>query len=129
MYKPVTYQKPTNGKFTKTDKEQFPLRGEIFLRSFQSRNVALQRIPNQTNDAAPSHDVVEWLDDRLIPLGAAWLKTTKNGRNFFSVTLNSEDLLKTVNFTLFQNDDDENVYDVVLSRPRVKKDTAGESNA
>lgn len=121
----MTYQRPTNGTFrpSQEDAEQFPLRGDIVLRTFQARSVALQTIPNRTNEDAPTHDVVEYVGGRLIRLGAAWSKTDKNGRTFYSVTLNSEELPQTVYFNLFESQDEPGSYDVIVSRPRVKKDT------
>ena len=124
----MTYQKPTNGTFTKTDNPQFPLKGQIVLRTLQAQNVALQVIPDRTSSDAPTHDLVEWVNGRLVPLGAAWSKTDKNGREFFSVTMNCEELPRTVYFQLFEQKNNVGHFDVTLSRPRGKKDTADVSD-
>ena len=85
------------GTFTKTGNEY---KGEIVTMSVQQKNVRI--VPETSdNDNAPSHRVFVGRAE----IGAAWTKTSNEGRDYLSVKLDDPSFTAPIFANLFDDDD------------------------
>lgn len=64
-----------------------------------------------------------------IPVGKAWRKKSKDGREFFSLTFDTPEMHSPVYCTGFQNDNNPDRVEIVWSRPRAGEGAAQKSNS
>ena len=97
------------GTFTKTGNEY---KGEIVTMSVQQKNV---RIVSETsdNESAPSHRVFVGRAE----IGAAWAKTSKEGRDYLSIKLDDPSFNAPIFASLFA-DEDGKAFNLIWSRTR-----------
>ncbi len=75
--------------------------GEIVTLTFQSKNVRIVPDENRTNDNAPTHRII--IDHAEI--GAAWSKTSKEGRPYLGVKLDDPSFVAPIYASLFEDAD------------------------
>ena len=97
------------GTFTKTGNEY---KGEIVTMSVQQKNVRI--VPeNSDNENAPSHRVFVGRAE----IGAAWTKTSNDGREYLSVKLDDPSFTAPIFANLF-DDEDGKSCNLIWSRAR-----------
>ena len=97
------------GTFTKTGNEY---KGEIVTMSVQQKNVRIVPEAND-NENAPSHRVFVGRAE----IGAAWTKTSNEGRNYLSVKLDDPSFTAPIFANLF-DDEDGKSFNLIWSRAR-----------
>ena len=101
------------GTFTKTGNEY---KGEIVTMSVQQKNVRI--VPEDSdNENAPSHRVFVGRAE----IGAAWTKTSNEGRDYLSVKLDDPSFTAPIFANLF-DDEDGKSYNLIWSRRAVRTD-------
>jgi uncharacterized protein (DUF736 family) len=88
----------TIGTFTKNGNEY---KGSIITLSVQAKNVRIVPEDNSGNDKAPSHRLLAG----NIAFGAAWSKTSREGRDYLSIKLDDPSFAAPVYASLTENDD------------------------
>lgn len=88
----------TIGTFTKNGGEY---KGSIITLSVQAKNVCIVPEDNHGNDKAPSHRLLAG----EIAFGAAWSKTSREGRDYLSVKLDDPSFAAPVYASLTETDD------------------------
>lgn len=78
-------------------------------------NITLKPNENRQSPSAPEFIVLE--NGRHI-IGAAWDKQSQAGKHFLSITIDLEEADKPIYLHAFQQDNDNNAYDIVWTRPR-----------
>ncbi|MBB2206451.1 DUF736 domain-containing protein [Gluconacetobacter takamatsuzukensis] len=101
------------GSFKKVGNE---IQGEIVTLSLQTKNVRFVAEANRSNDNAPSHRVFVG----RIEIGAAWKKTSNEGRDYLSVKLDDPSFNAPIYANLFQDEDGED-YSLIWSRPNGRR--------
>jgi uncharacterized protein (DUF736 family) len=96
------------GTFTKSGDT---FNGEIVSIGFQSKNVRILPENPSTNENAPSHKVFVG----AIELGAAWSKTSREGRKYLSLKLDAPSFAAPIYASLFDEDDGE-TYNLIWTR-------------
>ncbi|MBK8631488.1 MAG: DUF736 domain-containing protein [Sphingomonadales bacterium] len=97
------------GTFTKTGNEY---KGEIVTMSVQQKNVRI--VPEAgSNDNAPSHRVFVGRAE----IGAAWTKTSNEGRDYLSLKLDDPSFTAPIFANLF-DDEDGKSFNLIWSRAR-----------
>lgn len=88
----------TIGTFTKGGDE---FKGSIITLSVQANNVRIVPEDTNGNDKAPSHRLVAG----EISFGAAWKKTSREGRDYLSIKLDDPSFAAPVYASLTESDD------------------------
>lgn len=88
----------TIGTFTKCGNE---FRGSIITLSVQAKNVRIVPEDTNGNDKAPSHRLVAG----DVAFGAAWKKTSREGRDYLSIKLDDPSFAAPVYASLTESDD------------------------
>ncbi|MBT2246316.1 DUF736 domain-containing protein [Sphingobium sp. BHU LFT2] len=95
------------GTFTKTGNE---FKGSIVTLSVQAKNVRIVPEEDSGNDKAPSHRLLA----SDIAFGAAWRKTSREGRDYLSVKLDDPSFASPVYASLVEGDDGQ--FSLIWSR-------------
>ena len=98
------------GSFKKVGQEY---QGEIVTLNLQAKGVRIIPETNRGNDNAPSHRVFVGRAE----IGAAWSKTSAEGRNYLSVKLDDPSLTTPIYANLLDDEDGE-TYNLIWSRGR-----------
>ena len=88
----------TIGTFTKSGNE---FKGSIVTLSVQAKNVRIVPEDTDGNDKAPSHRLVAG----DVAFGAAWQKTSREGRDYLSIKLDDPSFAAPVYASLTEADD------------------------
>jgi uncharacterized protein (DUF736 family) len=106
------------GNFT-YDKKADTYTGDVTTLTFQRADVQLK--PNEKSGAKePDYRVVTKTAQGLVEFGAAWHRTSENGKEFLSVSIDDPALPGSLNAALFQAEDGKNSV-LVWSRPKPRK--------
>ncbi|HLO19282.1 MAG TPA: DUF736 family protein [Sphingomicrobium sp.] len=105
----------TIGTFTRNPDGSFT--GAISTLLVQSNNVRITPEPNRPNEAAPSHRVSIGRAD----IGAAWPKTSNEGRSYFGLKLDDPSFAKPIYANLFEQEDGK-THLLIWSRQRRAQD-------
>ena len=89
------------------------LEGEIVTLSVQTKGVRIVPEANRSNDNAPSHRVFVGRAE----IGAAWTKTSNDGREYLSVKLDDPSFTAPIFANLF-DDEDGKSFNLIWSRAR-----------
>lgn len=100
----------TIGTFKKAGNEY---QGEIVTLSVQAKGVRFVPEANRSGDNAPSHRIYVGRAE----IGAAWAKTSSEGRDYLSVKLDDPSFTAPIFANLFDDEDSE-TYTLIWSRPR-----------
>jgi uncharacterized protein (DUF736 family) len=87
--------------------------GEIVTMSLQKKNVTIVPEGPSENENAPSHRVFVGAAE----IGAAWSKSTKEGRDYLSIKLDDPSFIAPIFASLFA-DDDGKTFNLIWSRAR-----------
>ncbi len=98
------------GTFTKSGDSY---NGEIFTVGFQTKNVRIFPEDTSANDNGPSHKVFVGRAE----LGAAWSKTSLEGRKYLSLKLDDPSFTAPIFASLFDDEDGE-TYNLIWTRNR-----------
>lgn len=98
------------GSFTKSDESY---KGEIVTMSVQTKNVRIVPEDASENENAPTHRVFVGRAE----IGAAWTKTSNEGRAYLSVKLDDPSFTAPIFANLF-DDEDGKTYNLIWSRAR-----------
>lgn len=98
------------GTFKKSGNE---FQGEIVTMAIQAKNVRIVPEPAGSNEAAPSHRVFVGRAE----VGAAWTKTSNEGREYLSVKLDDPSMTVPIYANLF-DDEDGKTYNLIWTRAR-----------
>ena len=98
------------GSFTKTGETY---KGEIVTMSVQTKNVRIVPEDARDNENAPTHRVFVGRAE----IGAAWAKTSNEGRAYLSVKLDDPSFTAPLFANLF-DDEDGKTYNLIWSRAR-----------
>lgn len=85
------------GNFKKADNE---LKGEIVTLSVQTKNVRIVPETEQTNENAPSHRIFVGRAE----IGAAWAKTSREGREYLSVKIDDPSFVAPIFANLIEDE-------------------------
>ena len=99
----------TIGTFKKSGND---LTGAITTLSVQTKGVRIVPEANRSNDNAPSHRVYVGTAE----IGAAWAKTSNDGRDYLSVKLDDPSFTAPIYANLF-DDEGEDTFSLIWSRP------------
>jgi uncharacterized protein (DUF736 family) len=105
----------TIGTFTKNPDGSFT--GRISTLLLQSNNVRVTPEPNRPSDAAPSHRVIAAHTE----IGAAWPKTSGEGRTYFGLKLDDPSFAAPIYANLFEQEDGK-THLLIWSRERRQQD-------
>ena len=97
------------GSFTKSGESY---KGEIVTMSVQTKNVRIVSEEASENENAPTHRVFVGRAE----IGAAWTKTSNEGRNYLSVKLDDPSFNAPIFANLFKAEEGEG-HDLIWSRP------------
>ncbi len=97
------------GTFKKVNSE---FQGEVVTLSLQAKGVRIVPEDNRANDNAPSHRVYVGRAE----IGAAWSKTSNEGRPYLSVKLDDPSFTAPIYANLF-DDEEGGGYTLIWSRP------------
>ncbi len=97
------------GTFKKTGNDY---QGEILTLSVQTKNVRIVTEANRASDNAPSHRIYVGRAE----IGAAWSKTSNEGRDYLSVKLDDPSFTAPIFANLFDDEGGEG-YTLIWSRP------------
>ena len=98
------------GSFKKVNSEY---QGDIVTLSVQAKGVRIVPEANRSNDDAPSHRVFVGRAE----IGAAWSKTSREGRDYLSVKLDDPSFSAPIYANLFDDEDGE-TFSLIWSRGR-----------
>ncbi|HEY9092246.1 DUF736 domain-containing protein [Parasphingorhabdus sp.] len=98
------------GSFTKSGESY---KGEIVTMSVQTKNVRIVPEEASENENAPTHRVFVGRAE----IGAAWTKTSNEGRDYLSVKLDDPSFTAPIFANLF-DDEDGKTYSLIWSRAR-----------
>lgn len=98
------------GSFTKSGDSY---KGEIVTMSVQTKNVRIVPEEASENENAPTHRVFVGRAE----IGAAWTKTSNEGRDYLSVKLDDPSFTAPIFANLF-DDEDGKTYNLIWSRAR-----------
>ena len=99
------------GTFKKSGDNNYA--GEIVTMSLQKKNVTIVAEEASENENAPSHRVFV----AKAKIGAAWAKTSKEGRDYLSIKLDDPSFNAPIFASLFA-DEDGKVHNLIWSRGR-----------
>lgn len=104
----------TIGTFKQTASGEYT--GEIVTLSVQAKNVRVVPEENRSNDNAPSHRVFAGKAE----IGAAWSKTSTEGRDYLSVKLDDPSFTAPIYANLFDEEGGDS-YSLIWSRPNGRR--------
>jgi uncharacterized protein (DUF736 family) len=99
----------TIGTFKKTASGEFT--GEIVTLSVQAKGVRIVPQESRSNDNAPSHRIFV----NRAEIGAAWSKTSNEGRDYLAVKLDDPSFTAPIYANLF-DDEGADTYSLIWSR-------------
>jgi uncharacterized protein (DUF736 family) len=99
------------GTFKKSGDNSYT--GEIVTMSLQKKNVTIVAEEASENENAPSHRVFF----SRAEVGAAWQKSTKEGRDYLSIKLDDPSFTAPIFASLFA-DEDGKTFNLIWSRAR-----------
>jgi uncharacterized protein (DUF736 family) len=99
------------GTFKKSGDNSYT--GEIVTMSLQKKNVTIVAEAASENENAPSHRVFF----SRAEVGAAWQKSTKEGRDYLSIKLDDPSFTAPIFASLFA-DEDGKTFNLIWSRAR-----------
>ena len=105
----ATSRNDTIGTFKKSNNE---FNGEIVTLSVQARGVRIIPDTRATGENAPTHRVMVGRAE----IGAAWTKTSSEGRAYLSLKLDDPSFNSPIFANLFDDEDGE-TYSLIWSRP------------
>jgi uncharacterized protein (DUF736 family) len=85
------------------DTERDTYAGEITTLTLQ-RNAVIFRPTEKAGDKEPDYRIVQEREDGVVEFGAAWKRSSGNGREFLSVLLDDPALSSSLNAALFFSD-------------------------
>jgi len=97
------------GIFTKSSDGSYT--GEIVTLAVQAKNVRLVREENRQSDISPTHRVMVG----RIEIGAAWAKTSNEGRSYLGLKLDDPSFTAPIYANLF-DDEDGKTFSLIWSR-------------
>ena len=100
----------TIGTFKSTANNEFT--GEILTLSVQAKNVRVAPDTRANGENAPSHRVFVGRAE----IGAAWSKTSNEGRNYLSLKVDDPSFSNPIYANLFE-DEDGDTHSLIWSRP------------
>ncbi len=100
----------TIGSFKKIGND---FQGEINTLSLEAKGVRIVAEPNRASENAPSHRVYL----RRAEIGAAWSKSSEEGRDYLSLKLDDPSFTTPIYANLFEDEGGEG-YTLLWSRPR-----------
>ncbi|MDP2782143.1 DUF736 domain-containing protein [Devosia sp.] len=100
----------TIGTFKSTANNEFT--GEILTLSVQAKNVRIAPDTRANGENAPSHRVFVGRAE----IGAAWSKTSNEGRNYLSLKVDDPSFSNPIYANLFE-DEDGDTHSLIWSRP------------
>lgn len=100
----------TIGTFKSTANNEFT--GEILTLSVQAKNVRIAPDTRANGENAPSHRVFVGRAE----IGAAWSKTSNDGRNYLSLKVDDPSFSNPIYANLFE-DEDGDTHSLIWSRP------------
>lgn len=101
-----TFKKTASGEYT----------GEIVTLSVQAKGVRIVPQDNRANDNAPSHRVMV----NRAEIGAAWSKTSNEGRGYLAVKLDDPSFTAPIYANLFDDEGGES-FSLIWSRPNCRR--------
>lgn len=104
----------TIGTFKKTASGEYA--GEIVTLSVQAKGVRIVPQDNRSNDNAPSHRVLV----NRAEIGAAWSKTSNEGRDYLAVKLDDPSFNAPIYANLFDDEGGES-FSLIWSRPHGRR--------
>ena len=104
----------TIGTFKKTGSNEFT--GEIVTLSVQAKNVRIAPDQRATGENAPNHRVLVGRAE----IGAAWSKTSNEGRNYLGLKLDDPSFNAPIYANLFDDEDGEG-FSLIWSRPNGRR--------
>nr|WP_314438878.1 DUF736 domain-containing protein [uncultured Brevundimonas sp.] len=104
----------TIGTFKKTASGEYT--GEIVTLSVQAKGVRIIPHDSRTNDNAPSHRVLV----NRAEIGAAWSKTSNEGRDYLAVKLDDPSFNAPIYANLFDDEGGE-TFSLIWSRPNGRR--------
>ncbi len=104
----------TIGTFKKTASGEYA--GEIVTLSVQAKGVRIVPQDNRSNDNAPSHRVLV----NRAEIGAAWSKTSNEGRDYLAVKLDDPSFNAPIYANLFDDEGGES-FSLIWSRPNGRR--------
>jgi uncharacterized protein (DUF736 family) len=104
----------TIGTFKKTASGEYT--GEIVTLSVQAKGVRIVPQDNRSNDNAPSHRVLV----NRAEIGAAWSKTSNEGRDYLAVKLDDPSFNAPIYANLFDDEGGES-FSLIWSRPNGRR--------
>lgn len=104
----------TIGTFKKTGNNEFT--GEIVTLSVQTKNVRIVADARATRENAPSHRVFVGRAE----IGAAWSKTSNEGRAYLGVKLDDPSFNAPIYANLFDDEEGEG-FSLIWSRPNGRR--------
>lgn len=90
-----------------------PYTGEIKSPVFSGK-VTLQPVPTRRSDDAPHFEIFSG----GFQVGNTWIKQTRNGADFLTMTLDGPDFVAPLYLTAFEREGEPGVYDATWQRPR-----------
>jgi len=100
----------TIGTFKSTANNEFT--GEILTLSVQAKNVRIAPDTRASGENAPSHRVFVGRAE----IGAAWSKTSNEGRNYLSLKVDDPSFSNPIYANLFEDEDGDS-HSLIWSRP------------
>jgi uncharacterized protein (DUF736 family) len=97
--------------------------GDITTLTLQRSNVEL-RPTDKAGDKAPDYRIVQERDGSIVEFGAAWKRSSGNGRDFLSIMLDDPALPAGLNAALFPSDRDDRA--TLVWQRQTKKTPAAE---
>ena len=101
------------GSFKKVGGE---FHGEIFTLSVQAKGVRIVPETNRANDNAPSHRIFV----ARAEIGAAWSRTSNEGRDYISVKLDDPSFTAPIYANLFADEEGDG-FSLIWSRPNGRR--------
>lgn len=92
--------------------------GEVTTLTFQRNNVVLRPV-EKSGDKEPDYRVVADTASGTVEFGAAWKRTSEQGRDFLSVAIDDPALSGSLNAALFNAENGESAV-LVWNRPKAK---------
>jgi uncharacterized protein (DUF736 family) len=106
----------TIGKFTKTENG---FTGSIRTLTLQAE-ISIEAVENKSSDKAPDFRVFHLYDSVTSEIGAAWKKTSREGAEYLSVSLDDPSFTARINCSLFKTSV-EHTHSLVWERPQLNR--------
>lgn len=112
------------GNFT-FDNKTNTYTGNVTTLTFQRSKVQLRPV-EKSGDREPDYRIVAETEFGTVEFGAAWKRTSENGRDFLSVSIDDPALSGSLNAALFNSGDGEKAV-LVWNRPKAKPEAKPEA--